>query len=173
MQFSSVWIGFEKSIWNSIWIERFLQNDIQTYPIILCFLRYSIFLDRFAVFILISLDLNALMKGDLPKLEAHKVSMCKTICLSLSLTRQTCMRKCLPKPESHKVNINKKGVCLSLRLTRHACMRMGGSPKPESHKKNMHGGGFNHENMINPWRRWLTNNWWLTSKVTCGLEMGA
>ena len=58
MRFGLVWIGYEKSFRNPIRTDQFLQNDIQTHPIIFGFLRFLIFLDRFAVFIWISLDLN-------------------------------------------------------------------------------------------------------------------
>jgi len=58
MQFGSVWFGFEKSIQSLIQSKRFSQNIIQTHPIIFGFVRFLVFLDRFAVLIWIGLDLN-------------------------------------------------------------------------------------------------------------------
>jgi hypothetical protein len=58
MRFGSVWIGFEKSIQNPIRSGGFHKKDIQTHPKIFGFLRFSVFLDRFAVFIWIGLDLS-------------------------------------------------------------------------------------------------------------------
>jgi len=49
--FVRVWFGFEKSIQNPIQSKRFSQNVIQTHPIIFDFMRFLIFLDRFAVLI--------------------------------------------------------------------------------------------------------------------------
>jgi len=58
MRFGSVWFGFEKSIQNLIQSERFSQNVIQTHPIILGFVRFSFFLDRFAVLFWIGFNFN-------------------------------------------------------------------------------------------------------------------
>jgi hypothetical protein len=58
MQFGLVWIGFEKSIQNPIRSSGFHKKNIQTHPKIFGFLRFSVFLDRFAVFIWIGLDLS-------------------------------------------------------------------------------------------------------------------
>jgi len=51
MYLYAVQFGLEKSIQNLIQSERFSQNVIQTHPIIFDFMRFLIFLDRFAVFI--------------------------------------------------------------------------------------------------------------------------
>ena len=58
MRFGSVWIGFEKSIQNPIRSGGFHKKVIQTHPKIFGFLWFSVFLDRFAVFIWIGLDLS-------------------------------------------------------------------------------------------------------------------
>ena len=58
MRFGSVWIGFKKLIQNSTRSSGFHKKNIQTHPKIFGFLRFSVFLDRFAVFIWIGLDLS-------------------------------------------------------------------------------------------------------------------
>jgi len=58
MRFGSVRFGFEKSIQSPIQSKRFSQNVIQTHLIIFGFVRFLVFLDRFAILIWTSLDLN-------------------------------------------------------------------------------------------------------------------